>query len=165
MKALFPLLLTALLATAFGVPGANAQTPDSQPAQKFTAKDLQKLKWIIGDWKGTGDIDKPFFERYRFEGASVLAVDELESEADTAGGNTTRFSLTDGVLGNVGASRWQASLINNEMIKFVPVAGARNSFIWEKVSKDEWRATLEWPATADRPARKRVYKMERIVRK
>jgi len=57
-----------------------ASSADSAQTKKFTAVDLQKLRWIEGTWRGTGDVDKPFFERYRFENNSVLAVDSFEDE-------------------------------------------------------------------------------------
>ena len=42
-----------------------ASCADSAQTNKFTTADLQKLRWIEGTWRGTGDVDKPFFERYR----------------------------------------------------------------------------------------------------
>jgi hypothetical protein len=163
MKYIFAIALSFVLIGLAPI-AATAQVVEITQSPEFSAKDLKKLKWIIGDWKGTGDSDKPFYERYRFENATTLAVDELKDESDLKGGNTTRFILENGSFGNSGASRWMAAAITRNSITFIPVAGARNSFTWEKVSKNEWRAILNWPPAGDKPARKRVYKMERIVR-
>ena len=54
-------------------------TPGAQ--NTLRPSDLQKLRWIEGTWRGTGIKDQPpFFERYRFESDTVLAVDGFEDE-------------------------------------------------------------------------------------
>ena len=133
-----------------------------QTPAKLTAADLQKLRWIEGTWRGTGDADKPFFERYRFENATTLASDSFESEKLEKVTDTTLFELKDGEFGGGSeGSRWVVTAIDDNSITFAPVAKARNSFIWRRDSKDSWTAILSWPASADKPARQRVYKMER----
>src|SRR5262245_21768088 len=72
---------------------------DSAKAQKLSTADLQKLRWIEGTWRGTGDVDKPFFERYRFESDSVLAVESFADETLAQVTDTTRFELKDGEFG------------------------------------------------------------------
>ncbi len=153
------------LAPAFFVLALFAFAPfssDSAQTKKFTAADLQKLRWIEGTWRGTGDVDKPFFERYRFEGDSVLAVDSFEDETLAKVTETTRYELKDGEFGGGNEGfRWVASSIDDQQITFMPVTKARNSFRFERESKDSWKAILNWPAITDKPARQRVYKMER----
>ena len=133
---------------------------------KFTTADLQKLRWIEGTWRGTGDVDNPFFERYRFEGDSVLAVDGFADETLTKITETTRFELKDGEFGggNEG-SRWIAKIIDDRSVEFIPAVNVRNSFKWERESKDVWKATIMLPANETKPARQRVYWMERIPNK
>jgi hypothetical protein len=163
------LALVALVVIALITVGGCASTPSEQATstpqslKKFTIEDLKKLRWLEGTWRGTGEGVEPFFERYRFENDSTLAVDGFENEKLEKITGTTRFELKDGEFGggNEG-SRWIASEIDDKSVTFVPVAKARNSFRWEQVSKDEWKAVLNWPATADKPARERVYKMERL---
>jgi hypothetical protein len=136
-----------------------AQTP---PLKKFSASDLEKLRWIEGSWRGTGDVESPFFERYRFENESTLAVDSFTDEKLTKIDETTRFELKDGQFGNGGdGSRWIASAIDDRGITFVPLLKARNSFRWQRESDNTWTAILTWPAAEGKPERKRVYKMER----
>ena len=131
--------------------------------QKFTTSDLQKLRWIEGDWRGTGDSAKPFFERYRFESESVLAVDGFEDETRMKVTETTRFELKDGEFGggNEGA-RYVAKWISDQGIEFGPAVKVKNSFRWERESKDVWKATILLPANETKPARQMVYKMERM---
>ena len=137
----------------------------SAQTRKFTPADLQKLRWIEGTWRGTGDVDKPFFERYRFEGDSVLLVDGFEDETLAKVTDTTRFELKDGEFGGGSeGDRWVAKSIDDRAIEFAPAVHVRNSFRWERESNDVWKAIIMFPATKDKPARQRVYKMERIRR-
>jgi hypothetical protein len=147
-------------------PSLNSTSPSPLQApvgRRFTTADLRKLRWIEGTWRGTGDVEKPFFERYKFENDSTLAVDSFaDDETLSKVKETTRFELKDGQFGNGGEdSRWAATSIDENSIAFAPVAKARNSFRFQRESKDSWKAILNWPATADKPARERVYHMER----
>jgi len=134
----------------------------ASPQKHFTTTDLQKLRWIEGTWRGTGDVEQPFFERYRFEKDSTLAVDSFEDEKLTKVTDTTRYELKDGEFGGGNEGfRWVATSIDDRSVSFAPVTKARNSFRFERESKDSWKAVLNWPATADKRARQRIYKMER----
>jgi hypothetical protein len=140
--------------------------PDSLTIQevipaRLEAEEVAKLRWIEGSWRGTGDVEKPFYERYRVEADAVI-VEGFEDEEFTKSTGATRFELSEGEMGGGNEGwRWVVTNLDENSVTFGPVAKARNSFRWERVSADEWRAVLEWPATADKPARRRVYKMER----
>lgn len=138
-------------------------TPTPTPApRRITTADLQKLRWIEGSWRGTGKDQPPFFERYRFESDSVLAVDSFDDEKLSKVTDTTRFELKDGEFGGGGeGSRYVAVALDDNLITFDPVLKARNSFSWKRESKDSWTAILKWPATKDKPAGERVYNMVR----
>ena len=154
--------LTALILLAFS---CNAQTPTPK---KFTAADLEKLKWIEGTWRGSGDAEKAFFERYRFENGSTLAVDNFTDEKLTTIDDTTLFELKDGDFTNPGGSdgvRWIATSIDYQSITFEPLAKAKNSFRWQRESDNSWTAILTWPPVEGKPSRQRVYKMERWPKK
>jgi len=141
---------------------SGLQTGTSDP-RTFTTADLAKLRWIEGSWRGSGTDQAPFFERYRFETDSILAVDSFPDEKLDKVEETTRFELKDGQFGNGGDSaRWVATSIDAQGITFEPAAKAKNSFRWERESADKWKATLKWPAEEGKPARERIYTMERI---
>ena len=142
---------------------ACQRSPDAQANQSatksFSTAELRKLRWIEGTWRGSGVDQAPFFERYRFENDSTLAVDSFPDEKLDKVEDTSRFELKDGKFGN---GSYVASSIDDKGINFEPVANANNSFRWERVSENVWKATLKWPPKGDKPARERVYNMERI---
>src|SRR5688572_2653206 len=72
-----------------------AQT--NRPAAKnFSTAHISKLRWIEGTWRGSGVDQAPFFERYRFENESTLAVDSFPDEKLDKVEDTSRFELKDG---------------------------------------------------------------------
>jgi hypothetical protein len=146
----------------FGVSRSNlAQT--SAP-KKFSVADLEKLRWIEGTWRGTGDA-APFFERYRFENGSTLAVESYTDEKLTTVEDTTRFELKDGDFTNGGdGSRWIATMIDYQGVNFDPLVKAKNSFRWQRENDKTWTAIMTWPPLDGKPSRQRVYKMERWPR-
>jgi hypothetical protein len=159
MQFLTSLLAVVLLCLSCTQTGTQTATPKPKP---LTATDLQKLRWIEGSWRGSGDQQAAFFERYRFENETTLAVDTVEGDKVT---DTTLFVLQDGEFGGGSeGSRWVATSLDENAITFEPVAKARNSFSWQRETKDLWKAVLKWPATKDKPARERVYQMERWPR-
>ena len=150
------------IGTAFLSAQTPVASPTPAPAAKFSAADLEKLRWIEGTWRGTGDVEAPFFERYRFESPTTLAVDGFTDETLTKVDDTTRFELKDGQFGNGGeGSRWTASALDYQSITFVPLVKAKNSFRWQRESNNTWTAILNWPPEQGKPGRQRVYKMEK----
>ncbi|MDX6611457.1 MAG: hypothetical protein QOD75_643 [Blastocatellia bacterium] len=135
-------------------------------AKRITADDLKKLKWIEGTWRGTGDGQAPFFERYHFENPTTLVVEGLADEKVDKVKETSRFELKDGEFGNdEDGSRSVATALDDNSITFDPVAKASNRFRFQKESVDSWKAILSWPASAKRPAGQRIYNMERWPKK
>ena len=133
--------------------------PVATPSKNFTPADVTKLKWIEGTWRGM-DGEKPFYERYKIE-EKVLIAESLKEDGSTAE-KPTRFELKDGEFGEgEGDNRSAATEITDSYIQFVPaVPGKGNNFRFERQSDGTWIALLEWPATAGKPARQKVYKME-----
>lgn len=135
-------------------PAASSVTP-----QTITPADLAKLKWIEGSWRGTGDIDHPFYERYHFENDTTLVMEELADESLSKVTRTTRYELKDG---RFGTDRAVATALDDKSITFSPLIKDRNSFRWQSESKDVWKAILTLPASGTRPAKETIYILERI---
>jgi hypothetical protein len=153
------LAVVALLLVMVSLVGC--QSSGAKPGT-FTEADVAKLKWIEGTWRGTGEKQPPFFERYHFEG-STMVVEGLADETGEKVNETSRFELKDGRFGQAsGDSESAASAITDTYVQFIPVKGSKNSFRFEKQTADTWQATIEWPADGNKPARTIVYKMERV---
>lgn len=142
-------------------PVPTATSPGAQAA-RLSVRDLRRLRWIEGSWRGSGDGQAPFYERYRFADDSTLVVDSFADSTLATVSESTRFELRGGRLGNPGAARWVASRLDGRAVDFVPVAGARNTFTWRYDSPDQWTALLHWPASDTRPARDPTYTMVRV---
>ncbi len=138
--------------------GADAK-PVATPAKNFTAADVAKLKWIEGTWRGM-DGDKPFFERYKFEGTTMV-VQGLKEDG-SVDGEPSRFELKNGEFGQgEGDKRSAASEITDKYVQFVrSVSGTGNSFRFENEGNGTWTAILEWQASGEKTAGEKIYKME-----
>ena len=143
--------------TANAIPSIK---PAATPSNKFTSPDVAKLKWIEGTWRGM-DGDKPFYERYKIEEGAMIT--ETLNEDGSVDGQPERFEIKNGEFGKgEGDKRSAASEITDTYVQFVPAgAGTRNSFRFEKQSDGSWMAILEWTASGDKPAGRKVYRMER----
>lgn len=162
------IVIAVLTVTFIAAACSNAQVPNTvsegpfaqpTPSSKFTAADIVKLKWIEGTWRGM-DGDKPFFERYKLDG-TTLVVEGLKADG-SVDGEPGRFELKNGEFGQgEGDKRSAASEITADYIQFVPAVGGKmNRFRFERQSNGTWRAVLEWPAKPDKPARQKIYIME-----
>jgi hypothetical protein len=166
MKIFLLLLIAATLSFISGCTRTSSNnSPQAIPTPTVTAKaltsaDLKKLRWIEGTWRGTGDGQAPFYEHYKFENDTTLAVETLEGDKQEKVADVTRFELKDGQFGGGSeGSRYVATSLDDKSITFDPVTKARNSFRWERESENSWKATLNW--TEGKTAKERVYHMER----
>ena len=138
----------------------NSAAVATTPA-RVTDADVAKLKWLEGTWRGM-DGDNPFFERYRFEGTTML-VDSFENETLEKVVDTSRFELKNGTFETSnGDKRTVATSITDNSVQFAPaVAGQGNSYRFERQADGNWNAILEWPATGNAPDRQKIYEMKR----
>ena len=169
-QALRRVLLLALLVSLAGCAGMksapvaqNAASPAAAPLpvpKQITPAELAKLRWIEGSWRGTGGGVPPFFERYKFENDSTLLVESLEDETLSKVSDVSRFELKDGHFGGSdGDSGSVATALDDNSITFAPTGKSRNSFRFQRVSDNSWKAVLNW--TDNGVAKERVYEMER----
>ena len=136
-----------------------------RPATLRTA-DLRTLQWIVGTWRGSGDGQAPFYERYRFVDDSTLLVESFKDSTVAQVTESSRYELRGGRFANAApanGAQWVAVRLTNGAVTFAPVRRARNRFIWRPVSADEWSAELAWPPTdaSGAGARTRTYRMVR----
>ena len=137
---------------------------------RLTTRDLARLRWIVGDWRGVGvdgTAQPAFYERYRFADDSTLLVESFDDSTWTRPSETTRYALRGGRFGNISAgAQWVAVGIDSLGVDFAPVARARNVFRWSRAPGDrarprEWRATITWSDAAG-TVQHRYYRMQRV---
>lgn len=159
------LRLLVLVAGLVACAPAQAQVPAAPAAvgAGISLAAFQQLRWIEGRWQGEQPDGGHFVESYRFENDSTIrsyTYADAESRVPTDSGAIT---LRAGqVTTGSGTARWVAVELTDTRVHFAPLAGVRNSFVWEKSSPDAWVAFLHWPATAERPEREVVYPMTRL---
>lgn len=147
---------------------APAHPPAPAPAEApggsgITVAAFRQLRWVEGRWRGDQPNGEPFFESYRFENDSTIRSYTYADATNRVPTDSGAITLRAGqVTTGTGAARWVAAELTATRVRFVPLAGVRNSFVWERTSPDAWTATLSWPATADRPAREVIYPMRRL---
>ena len=145
-------------------PVQKASAPSPSPSPKLiTTADLMKLRWIEGSWRGTGDQQPPFYERYKFENDSTLMVETLADETMSKVNEVDRFELKDGHFGKTASDSGSVAIaLDENSITFAPLGKARNFFRFQRESANSWRAILTW-TDKDGAAKERVYHMERLA--
>jgi hypothetical protein len=144
---------------------AVSGTPRLIVVATLTPADLARLRWIEGTWRGEGTDQAPFYERYHFTDDSTLVVDSFGDSTLAKVSESSRYELRGGHLANAGeGARWAAVRVDSSSASFIPIASARNSFVWRRDAADRWTALLAWPATTTEPMRERTYHMTRWPR-
>jgi hypothetical protein len=135
-------------------------------ALRLRVSDLRALRWIAGTWRGSGDGQAAFYERYRFLDDSTLLVESFRDSTLASVTESTRYELRAGRFSNAvpdggNAPQWVAERLERGAITFAPGRRASNYFTWRPASANEWAADLVWPATRGASPRTRTYRMER----
>lgn len=137
---------------------APAAKPQRSPAKGVTAKDIAKVAWLEGFWRGTG-ADKPFFNLYRFMG-TTLKIQSFEDEEKTKPVDAATYELKDGIFANPsGDHRFAASEITDSYIQFVTLTGTTEQFRMERQADGTVKAVMEWTGQ-DGKAEKKEYILE-----
>ena len=168
----FAVAFAVAFASPFVFPAAaRAQGTRTAPVPaRLTTRDLARLRWIVGDWRGVGvdGTKQPaFYERYRFADDSTLLVESFDDSTWTRASETTRYQLRGGRFANAGTgAQWVAIAIDSVGVDFAPVARARNGFRSSRSAGTgprprEWRATITWPH-AFGAGQDRFYRMQRV---
>jgi hypothetical protein len=161
-----PALLLASTLLAFGACKGGSDEQPAEPAlpapaavtpAAVTPADVQRLRWLEGTWKGTGDGTQSFYEAYRFvDDATIQTLTYTDSSLSQVA-DSGRIALSGGVLtSRGGAARWVATELDSTHVHFEPQENAQNAFTWTFDTPDAWTAVLRWASS------ERVYRMERI---
>ena len=148
LLAAFALVCCALVSIA-------AQVPATQ--QRFTEKDVAHLKWIEGQWVGSG-YSKPFYEAYKMTSPTRLESQSFADESFTTATRSGSIYLEGGrILRDSGESQYVAVRLTETSIEFESLGNPSNGFVWTRKSPDAWTAVLKAKGRPDT-----IYEMTRV---
>ena len=141
---------------------ATAAAPPARQAVGAPASPevFRALRWIEGTWQGSGGKYAAFFERYEFADDSTIRISHFADS--TLGGRTDggRVELRGGVVRNEGgSSRWIATALDSNSIRFEPAGGTGGGFTWRRADASSWTAALHGAGGRDTSV---VYVMKRM---
>lgn len=161
MIRLLGLVMLSLLVSACsadgreGVPDSAAQPPgpaDSSAANvAHTIADLQTLRYLEGEWRGSGYEGGPFYESYRFVNDSTIEMTAWSDSTMTTPQERSEYALRNGVIRADNGGRLVR--VDQDGHHF-----RRGSSTWtfRQVSPDRWTAQVG-PST--------TYTMDRMTRR
>ena len=125
----------------------------------LAANAMSQLRWLDGSWRGSGNDQAPFYERYRVADDSTMVVEGYPDSTFAAANDTSQLQLRGGTLSLVGqtGSRWVATALSEGEVTFAPAARATNGFTWRRESADAWTAIMR-----SRTAGERTYRLTRV---
>ena len=141
-----------LLCSLFTIFGCNLKNE----ATSYTKKDLKKISWIEGNWKGM-DGQSPFYEVYKFINDSTIeitsydwnGIDSTNSSTSLVSWKNDRYYLGDSL-------NYVVNEITDSVISMNPNYKANNSINWKAKNSNAWTAILKSKNG------EKVYNMERI---
>lgn len=128
---------------------SDSAAPQVATAQ-HTRSDFQALRYVEGDWRGSGYQGGPFYETYRFVNDSTIEMIGWTDSTLTKQQEQSHYQLRDGVIGtDKGARLVKADSTGHHF--------QATSYAWTftPVSADRWTARVG-PST--------LYTMDRIKR-
>lgn len=131
----------------------RAQSSDSAQAgttHRHTLADFQALRYLEGDWRGSGYEGGPFYESYRFVNDSTIEMTAWTDSTMTVAREQSQYLLRDGMIRTDKGARLLN--VDEEGHHF---QAASYGWTFSPVSPDRWRARVG-PST--------IYTMDRVVR-
>jgi hypothetical protein len=150
----------AKLIALVGLIACAAPPPHTPPVTQ--PNPLTQVRWLEGRWTGIQQNGHVFFEGYHFLNDSTIRTYSFADSLSVAPTDSGTIQSRGGTITTgEGSSLWAVDLLTADSVRFAPVRGASNTFVWRRLSADQWVAVLSWPATPDRAARRVEYLMRR----
>jgi hypothetical protein len=133
-------------------PPARAGEPATAAAaaSRHTVADFQLLRYLEGNWRGSGYAGGPFYESYGFLNDTTIDMTAWTDSTMTTARERTRYELRDGVIRTDKGARLVK--VDQDGHHF---AAASYGWTFRSVAPDRWTARVG-PST--------TYTMDRIVR-
>jgi hypothetical protein len=161
LRAMQSIVLLASLVFGCGDRGADdSADAGDQPTESArqaatssprTLADFQALRYLEGDWRGSGYAGGPFYESYRFVDDSTITMTAWSDSTLAAAREQSRYLLRDGIIRTDDGAR----LVRIDAEGHHFQRGSSN-WAFRQVSPDRWTARVG-PST--------TYTMDRIGRR
>ena len=124
---------------------------------------FQQLRWVEGDWMGSGGGIAAFYERYKWVDDSTISKFDIDGPAASGAVKDSGYiTLRAGVVRTGSAARsWIVTSMDSSHVVFAPEQRGSNGFEWRRAGAFRWTARLTWDSAGI--ARERTYEMTRIV--
>lgn len=127
------------------------------PATVTTAQ-FQQLRWLEGNWIGSGGGIDDFYEGYHWVDDSTILKYEFPDSSFAAARDTSRIRLREGVVrSGANSHSWVAVSIDSMQATFAPERSVTNGFEWRRAGPSAWTARLTWDSSG--VPRERTYNM------
>ena len=77
--------------------GARASDNDTA-ALRYSLADFQALRYVEGDWRGSGYEGGPFYESYRFADDSTIEMTAWTDSTMTVARESSQYLFRDGII-------------------------------------------------------------------
>lgn len=156
----FSLYAVFLVATPAMLSG---QALPAQTPVRITLPDFQRLRWIVGSWRGSGGNYPSFYEEYSFVNDSTLRRRTFTDSTFTVVDDSARFEWRGGSGAQVrGGRAYPITKLTGDTVRYQPPAGSgRGGSMWVRISASEWKAILDPASPGGAPT---IYVLRRIAR-
>jgi len=138
-------LLIAALCTLLSCKETPLTPGNAQNPPFYKKSDLQKLRWIEGNWKSV--VDGPgFYQTFSFPTDSTLNIFAYQfdgKDTSVTSLNTVYWRNNHLYLGSTG--EWVAVLLGKNTFQLDPIREGWNTINWTQNSKDEWTVVHKKP--------------------
>lgn len=132
----------------------GCKTSPATTTNTFVKADLEKLRWMEGNWKGM-DGATAFYEQYIFPNDSTMEITSYEDN-DKSSRSKTYFTWKHDHYFLGDSLNWRVDALTRNSVFLIPNYKAVNKILWQKKNKDSWEAVLTSPKGV------KTYRMERL---
>lgn len=144
MNQFLTLFFILALFAACETPPVKPGDPNNPPV--YTKADLQKLRWIEGNWKSEV-MGAGYYQTYHFPTDSSLQITSYQFNGqDSSGTNISSVYWRNNHLYLGPNGEWVAVLLDKNVFQLAPVRSGWFYISWTKdPEKDEWTAVQQKP--------------------
>ncbi len=134
------ILLSCLQSMMLGCADPESSVTPGQ----FSRAEFESLRWLEGDWRGSGG-QQPFFEGYEFSNDTTILIHYYEDSTRAQERRSGSVYISQGAIYHeADGGIWVALRSDSSGIHFAPFENATNSFRWRRISPSSWEAVIQF---------------------